>query len=86
MIPALWPTAVLCIGGHESARNHIHSTLHSLHIAFTVWPMDINDVVHIVRGQKRRIHGLTQASAQKSVYHELEAMYNVTTPKNQFLH
>lgn len=36
--------------------------------------MDINDVVHIVRGQKRRIHGLTQASAQKSVYHGFEAM------------
>ena len=28
---------------------------HSLHIAFTVWPMDINDVNHIVRGQKRPI-------------------------------
>lgn len=58
---------------------------HSLHIAFTVWPMDTNDVDHIVRGQKKAVHGLTQASAQKSVYHELEAMYNVHT-KESILH
>jgi len=57
---------------------------HSLHTAFTVWPMDTNDVAHIVGARKAVVHGLTQASAQKSVYHELEAMYNVQHQRINF--